>query len=371
MYPWRTINGEEASAYYAAGTAQYHINADIIYALKKYVQATGDEEFLFEEGAEMLVETARLWLSLGFYSPRKGGQFCIHCVTGPDEYSTMVDNNTYTNLMARENLRYAADTVEKLREQRPDLFTALTHKVRLDLLEVSEWKRAAEHMYIAFDERTQITPQDDQFLDQEPWDFERTPPTKYPLLLYFHPLTIYRYQVIKQADLVLVMLLLGHEFSSDLKRRNFEFYDPITTGDSSLSPCIQSIMAAEVGDMEKALEYARVATLMDLGDVAGNVKDGCHIAAMGGVWMVFVYGFAGLRDYHGELHFRPTLPDMLDCLRFELMFQGQILEVHIGQETTRYTLKTGNGLQLRHDGKEILLSPEVPTVDCPNRKPSE
>ncbi|HXT65315.1 MAG TPA: glycosyl hydrolase family 65 protein [Nitrospiraceae bacterium] len=371
MYPWRTINGEEASAYYAAGTAQYHINADIIYALKKYVQATGDEEFLFEEGVEMLVETARLWLSLGFYSPRKGGQFCIHCVTGPDEYSTMVDNNTYTNLMARENLRYAADTVEKLREQRPDLFTALTHKVRLDLLEVSEWKRAAEHMYIAFDERTQITPQDDQFLDQEPWDFERTPPTKYPLLLYFHPLTIYRYQVIKQADLVLVMLLLGHEFSSDLKRRNFEFYDPITTGDSSLSPCIQSIMAAEVGDMEKALEYARVATLMDLGDVAGNVKDGCHIAAMGGVWMVFVYGFAGLRDYHGELHFRPTLPNVLDCLRFELMFQGQILEVHIGQETTQYTMKTGNGLQLRHDGKEILLSPEVPTVDCPNRKPSE
>jgi alpha,alpha-trehalose phosphorylase len=130
-------------------------------------------------------------------------------------------------------------------------------------------------------------------------------------------------------------------------------------------------MAAEVGDMGKALEYARVATLMDLGDVAGNVKDGCHIAAMGGVWMVFVYGFAGLRDYHGELHFRPTLPDVLDCLRFELMFQGQILEVLIGQETTRYTLKTGNGLQLRHDEKEILLSPEVPTFDCPNRKPSE
>ena len=371
MYPWRTINGEEASAYYAAGTAQYHINADIIYALKKYVQATGDEEFLFEEGAEMLVETARLWRSLGFYSARKGGQFCIHCVTGPDEYSTMVDNNTYTNLMARENLRYAAETVEKIREQRPDLFTALTHRVRLDHLEVSEWKRAAERMYIPFDERAQITPQDDQFLDQEPWDFEQTPTTKYPLLLYFHPLTIYRYQVIKQADLVLAMLLLGHEFSSDLKQRNFEFYDPITTGDSSLSPCIQSIMAAEVGDMGKALEYARVATLMDLGDVAGNVKDGCHIAAMGGVWMVFVYGFAGLRDYHGELNFRPALPDVLDCLQFELMFQGQILEIHIGQETTRYTLKNGNGLRLRHDGKEIRLSREVPTLDCPTRKPSE
>jgi alpha,alpha-trehalose phosphorylase len=371
MYPWRTINGEEASAYYAAGTAQYHINADIMYALKKYVHATGDEEFLFEEGVEMLVETARLWRSLGFYSPRKDGQFCIHCVTGPDEYSTMVDNNVYTNLMARENLRYAAETVEKLQEQRPDLFTALVHKVRLEAAEVSEWKRAAERMYLPFDERIKITPQDDQFLDQEPWPFEQTPPEKYPLLLYFHPLTIYRYRVIKQADLVLAMLLLGHEFSPDLKRRNFEFYDPITTGDSSLSPCIQSIMAAEVGDMEKALEYARVATLMDLGDVAGNVKDGCHIAAMGGVWMVFVYGFAGLRDYHGELCFRPALPEVLDCLRFELLFQGQTLEIHVGQATTRYTLKNGSGMRLRHEREDIQLSPEGPTIECQNRKDSE
>src|SRR6185503_11871945 len=217
------------------------------------------------------------------------------------------------------------------------------HKVRLDLLEVSEWKRAAEHMYIAFDERTQITPQDDQFLDQEPWDFERTPPTKYPLLLYFHPLTIYRYQVIKQADLVLVMLLLGHEFSSDLKRRNFEFYDPITTGDSSLSPCIQSIMAAEVGDMEKALEYARVGTLMDLGDVAGNVKDGCHIAAMGGVWMIFAYGFAGMRDYGGELSFHPRLPVGLERVCFRLIFRSQVLEVEVSRDATRYTLQSGAG----------------------------
>jgi len=183
MYPWRTISGEEASAYYAAGTAQYHINADIMYALRKYVQATGDEEFLFDEGVEMLVETARLWLSLGFYSPRKGGQFCIHCVTGPDEYNTVVDNNVYTNLMARENLRYAAETVEKVRERRPDLFTALVHKTHLDIPEITDWKRAAELMYVPYDQRLRVTPQDDQFLEQEPWDFKHTPPERYPLLL--------------------------------------------------------------------------------------------------------------------------------------------------------------------------------------------
>ena len=371
MYPWRTINGEEASAYYAAGTAQYHINADIMYALRKYVQVTGDEEFLFDEGAEMLVETARLWLSLGFYSLRKEGKFCINCVTGPDEYSTVVDNNVYTNLMARENMRYAAETVEKVREQRPDLFTALVHKTHLNDPEIADWKRAAELMYVPYDQRLRITPQDDKFLDQEPWDFKHTPPEKYPLLLYYHPLTIYRYQVIKQADLVLAMFLLSHEFPSDLKQRNFEYYDPITTGDSSLSPCIQSIMAAEVGDMANALEYAKVATLMDLGDVSGNVKDGCHIAAMGGIWMVFVYGFAGLRDYNGELCFCPALPEALDCIRFKLTFRGQSLEIDVGQDETRYTLTTGNGLTIRHETKEICLSPTAPTVVLPNSKPSE
>jgi alpha,alpha-trehalose phosphorylase len=370
MYPWRTINGEEASAYYAAGTAQYHINADIMYALKKYVQATADEEFLFDEGVEMLVETARLWRSLGFYSPRKDGQFCIHCVTGPDEYNTVVDNNAYTNLMARENLRYAAETVERVREERPDLFTALVHKTHLDPSEVAEWKQAADRLYVPYDERHQITPQDDQFLEQKPWDFERTPADKYPLLLYFHPLTIYRYQVIKQADLVLAMFLLGHEFAPDLKRRNFAFYDPITTGDSSLSACIQSIMAAEVGEMDKALEYGRVATVMDLGNVAGNVKDGCHIAAMGGVWMIFVFGFAGLRDYGGQLCFWPALPDVLHCIHFHLQYRGQILEVNVGLKTTEYCLRKGAGLTIRHMDEEIKLSPHVPSIERPNRTAS-
>ena len=371
MYPWRTINGEEASAYYAAGTAQYHINADIMYALKKYIQATDEEEFLFDEGVEMLVETARLWRSLGYYSPRKGEQFCIHSVTGPDEYNTVVDNNVYTNLMARENLLYAAETVERVKQRRPDLYTALVHKTRLEPSEVTEWKQAADRMYVPYDERLKINPQDDHFLEQEPWDFDRTPADKYPLLLYFHPLTIYRHQVVKQADLVLAMFLLGHEFAPDLKRRNFAFYDPLTTGDSSLSACIQSIMAAEVDEMDKALEYAKAATLMDLGDVAGNVKDGCHIAAMGGVWMVFVYGFAGMRDYNGELCFWPSLPEVFHCVRFNLIFKGQTLEVDVGHEVTHYTLKSGKGLTIRHEGQVLELSPGTPSVQQPNGRPSK
>src|SRR5215471_1594114 len=286
MFPWRTISGEEASAYYAAGTAQYHINADIMYALRKYVQATGDEQFLRDCGAEMLVETARLWRDLGFYSNAKGGKFCINAVTGPDEYNTVVNNNAYTNLMARENLRYAAETVQSLRVANPDAYNALVHKTGLEPSEGEAWLRAAENMYVPYDENLKVIPQDDNFLDRERWDFRNTPSDRYPLLLFYHPLNIYRKQVIKQADVVLAMFLLGDEFPEDAKKRNFEFYDPLTTGDSSLSSCVEAIIAAQTGDMDKTREYGMAALLMDLADVGGNVKDGCHIASMGGTWMM-------------------------------------------------------------------------------------
>jgi alpha,alpha-trehalose phosphorylase len=232
LFPWRTISGEEASAYYEAGTAQYHINADIMYALRKYVQATGDQQFLEDCGAEMLVETARLWLDLGFYSPARGGKFCINGVTGPDEYNTVVNNNAYTNLMARENLRYAVQAINSLQATKPDAYAGLVEKTALDPAELKAWVRAAENMYVPYDDKLKIVPQDDNFLEKQPWDFKNTPNDHYPLLLFYHPLNIYRKQVIKQADVVLAMFLLGDAFSLEEKKRAFEFYDPLTTGDS-------------------------------------------------------------------------------------------------------------------------------------------
>jgi alpha,alpha-trehalose phosphorylase len=365
LFPWRTINGDEASAYYAAGTAQYHINADIMYALKKYVDVTGDEEFLHDVGAEMVVETARLWADLGFYSERKGGKFCIHGVTGPDEYNTVVNNNTFTNLMARENLWYAAETVECLREKQPEHFAAIVHRTGLEVAEIEAWRKAADSMYIPFDEKMGIHPQDDTFLDKEPWDFKNTPPEKYPILLYHHPLVIYRRQVIKQADVVLAMFLLGHEFTPEQKRRNFDYYDPMTTGDSSLSVSIQAIVAGELGFREKASEYAWYAALMDLADVGGNVRDGCHIASMGGTWMAVVYGLAGMRDWDGHISFRPKPPLKLEGLRFRLTIRGQLLEVEITQESVTYTLREGDSLVIRHEDEEVRLSPENPIVVRP------
>jgi alpha,alpha-trehalose phosphorylase len=359
-FPWRTINGEEASAFYAAGTAQYHINADIMYALQKYAEATGDQEFLHEKGVEMLVEAARLWYGHGFFSERAGGKFCIHGVTGPDEYTTVVDDNTYTNLMAMNTLLYAATQVEAMRHKDPERYADLAARISLHHHEIKDWRRAAESMHIPYSEELGIHPQDDNFLDKQVWDFKNTPRDKYPLLLHFHPLEIYRRQVIKQADVVLALFLLGQKFTREEKQRNFDYYDPLTTGDSSLSVGIQSILAAEIGYMEKALAYANYAVLMDLGNVEGNVKDGCHIASMGASWMVLVNGFGGMRDYGGALSFDPRLPDCFKRLRFFMTFRGQLLEVNIEPEAVTYLLREGTGLTITHQEKEIKLSPEKP-----------
>ena len=366
MFPWRTISGEEASAYYAAGTAQYHINADIMYALRKYVRATGDEVFLRNFGAEMLVETARLWLDLGFYSDAKGGKFCINGVTGPDEYNAVVNNNAYTNLMVRENLRYATQVVEALRTTEPDAYDALVHKTALEPSEVKAWVRAAENMYVPYDQNLKIILQDDNFLDREPWDFRNTPADHYPLLLFYHPLNIYRKQVIKQADVVLAMFLLGDAFPPETKKRNFDFYDPLTTGDSSLSSCVEAIVAAQTGDMEKAIRYGMAALLMDLADVGGNVKDGCHIASMGGTWMMLTYGFGGMRDDDGTLSFWPRrAPEENAILRFPLTYRGQMLEIEIGLDKVKYALREGERLVIRHETEEVELTRQNPVAIRP------
>lgn len=356
LFPWRTIDGEEASAYYAAGTAQYHIDGDIVYTLQKYVEATGDEGFLFEKGAEMLAETARMWYGLGFFSERRGGRFCIHGVTGPDEYTTLVDNNLYTNLIAQNNLSYAVATLEKLKQQRAELYEALIKKINLIPNEVNNWRQAADRIYVPYDDELKLHPQDDTFLNKKVWDFDHTPADQYPLLLHYHPLVIYRQQVIKQADVALAMVLLGDQFSLEQKRRNFDYCDPLTTGDSSLSVCIQSILALEVGYLDKALEYARYAVLMDLGNEEGSVKDGCHIASLAGSWMLCVYGFAGMREYRGKLSFNPRLPKGLACLAFPLTARGCLLDVEIKADAVTYKLREGEQLTFHHQDREITLS---------------
>jgi alpha,alpha-trehalose phosphorylase len=355
LFPWRTINGEEASANFQAGTAQYHINSDIAYAIMRYSNVEGGVDLLSDGGAEILVETARLWEDLGFYG--QDGKFHIHGVTGPDEYTTVVNDNAYTNLMARLNLSYAAATVRRLRDERPDAYTALAHDVGLDPDEIESWEKVAASMYVPYDEKRGIHPQDSTFLEREVWDLAGTPREKFPLLMHYHPLVIYRHQVIKQADIVLAMVLLDDEFTEEQKRRNYEYYDALTTGDSSLSACVQSILAAEIGSERQAIEYFNYALLMDLANVAGNASDGVHIASAAGVWSALVFGFGGVRDFGGRLSFAPNLPKVWNMLAFSLRFRDRQIRVHLTHDEERYLVDEGTPLEVTIRGKSHLLSP--------------
>ena len=332
LFPWRTINGEEASAYYAAGTAQYHINADVSFALAKYIRATDDTEFLYREGVDIAVETARLWATLGFWRTMDGAgeeSFHIHGVTGPDEYTTVVNDNLFTNVMARFNLRFAARTVREMAEVDGEVYRRMVDRLGLDPSEPEGWERAAEAMHIPFSPALGIHPQDHVFLEREIWDLENTPPDKRPLLLHFHPLVIYRYQVLKQADVVLALFLQGNHFSDEDKLADFEYYDPLTTGDSTLSAVVQAILAAEVGYQDLALEYFRQSIFVDLADLHHNAADGVHVASAGGVWTALVSGFGGMRDHFGELSFDPRLPAGWPELSFVLHWHGTRLQITI------------------------------------------
>jgi len=355
LYPWRTIGGEEASAYFPAGTAQFHINADIAYAIGKYVNATGDRTLLLEGGAEVVFETARMWADLGDFIPSQGGAFCLNEVTGPDEYSALVDNNCYTNLMAQAHLRFATALAGELAAGAPSDYGQLAGRIGLSEAEIEEWGRAADQMRVPRDPGLGIHAQDDSFLDLAPWDFAGTPATMYPLLLHYHPLVIYRHQVLKQPDVVLAQVLLGNQFSMAEKKRNFDYYDPLTTGDSSLSPCIQSVAAAELGYADQAYAYFMRTARMDLDDVNGNVSHGVHAAAMAGSWVSLVYGFGGLRDDDGQISFAPRLPEAWSRLRFRLQLGEALLQVTLTGHSATYELLAGEVLEIRHFGRPLQV----------------
>ena len=349
-FPWRTINGKEASGYWPAGTAAFHINADIADAVVRYVEATGDNAFASGVGMELLTETARLWRSVGHHDSE--GRFHIDGVTGPDEYSALADDNVYTNLMARQNLLAAADAAK----QYPDR----ARELGIDLEESASWRDAAEHMNVPFDVALGVHQQAEGFTRHQVWDFAHTPPENYPLLLHYPYLELYRKQVIKQADLVLAMHLCGASFTPEQKERNFDYCEALTVRDSSLSACTQAVMAAEVGHLGLAFDYLGEAALMDLHDLEHNTRDGVHIASLAGAWVAVVGGFAGLRQRGGTFCFSPRLPEGLSRLAFSLLIRGQRLRVEVNHASARYLLEDGEPLEIGHHGDPVKLTAGVP-----------
>ncbi len=343
-FPWRTIDGAECSGYWPAGTAAFHINADIAHAVVHYVHSTGDVAFEREVGLELLVETARLWRSLGSHD--RHGRFRIDGVTGPDEYSAIADNNVFTNLMAANNMRAAAEAATRHHRQATDL--------GVDAEEAASWRDAAAAMFIPFDDELGVHPQSEGFTDLAVWDFEATQPEHRPLFLHYPYFDIYRKQVLKQADLVLAIQMCGDYFTAEQKRLDFEYYEALTVRDSSLSSCTQAVVAAEVGHLGLAYDYASEAAFMDLHDIASNTGGGLHMASLAGAWIALVQGFGGLRD-DGEMRFKPALPEGLDGLSFGLLRHQVRLRVEVGPRSATYTA-TGGDLTLFHYGEQVDLS---------------
>jgi alpha,alpha-trehalose phosphorylase len=357
-FPWRTIRGQECSGYWPAGTAAFHINAGVADAVRRYVTVTGDDEFDRGPGVELLVETARLWRSLGHEGPHGG--FRIDGVTGPDEYSALADNNVYTNLMAARNLRAAADCADRYLERAAEL--------DVDEAEIASWREAADAMVVPFDAEQGVTSQAEGFTSLRRWDFEATPADHYPMLLHYPYLLLYSSQVVKQADLVLALYTCGDHFDDEQKARDFDYYERVTVRDSSLSACAQAIVAAEVGHLELAYDYMRETAFIDLRDLAYNTEHGVHLASLAGVWHAAVAGFGGLRDHGGTLAFAPRCPPALTRVSFGLVYRGQGLRVTVADDEARYELLAGDGLELTHHGEAVTVSagsPETRPVPPP------
>jgi alpha,alpha-trehalose phosphorylase len=351
-FPWRTIRGQECSGYWPAGTAAFHVNADIADAVARYWFVTGDEEFERNCGLELLVETARLWRSLGHHD--MAGHFRIDGVTGPDEYSALADNNVYTNLMAQANLRAAADAAERHR--------ARAEALGVDNEELASWRDAADDMLIPYDKVMKVHPQAEGFTQHELWDFERTPPENYPLMLHYHYFDLYRKQVVKQADLVLALHRRGDAFTDEEKARDFAYYERLTVRDSSLSASAQAVVAAEVGHLMLAYSYLRESALMDLDDLQHNTRNGLHIASLAGTWFGLVAGLGGLRDHSGRLSFAPRLPPPLTRLSFRLGFRHRRLMVEIAADEAVYTLVSGRALEIVHHGQTVRVGTDEPVT---------
>ncbi len=359
-FPWRTIRGEECSAYWPAGTAAWHINAAVAMAFERYRVVTGDDSLETECGVAVLVETARLWNSLGHHD--RHGVWHLDGVTGPDEYTAVVNDNLFTNLMAAQNLEAAAGACKRHPQTAAEL--GVTDG------EIASWRAAAKAVHIPYDDELGVHEQHAGFTRLREWNFNGG--SDYPLLLHQPYVRLYPSQVIKQADLVLAMHWLGHLFTDEEKARNVDYYEKRTTRDSSLSACTQAVMCAEVGHLELAHAYATEAALIDLRDLHRNTGDGLHMASLAGAWTALVDGFGGLRDDEGMVTFKPALPKRISRLAFRLRWRGFRLTVDIDHENTTYTLRDGpdGRMRIRHCEQELELTTTAPvTVPVQRREP--
>lgn len=354
MYAWCSIDGEETSVVYEASTAEYHLNSDIAYVVWRYVDSTGDKDFLYSYGAEVVLETAVFMSLRGKFVKARGGKFCINAVCGPDEYACGVNNNFYTNLTVKRHFEYAVSVLDDMRENAPDRLTKLLNKIGFTSEDEERIAKAAENMYLPYNDEYGIYMQDDSYLYEDPVDMTKIP-MNVDLRGLYHPLDLWRLQVSKQADVCLATFLHGDFFSKDQKERCYAYYEKRCNHGSSLSPAIYSISAAEL-DRPEAYEFFRYTAYMDLYDFKGNTSNGIHIACNGGVWMSVINGFLGMRHYKDGLHFEPKIPKAWNKYSTDITYKGAVIGIEVSHGKTAFTIKSGDSVKFYISGKAIVLT---------------
>ncbi|WP_027108833.1 glycoside hydrolase family 65 protein [Lacticigenium naphthae] len=356
LYPMVTFNGVESHNEWEITFEEIHRNGAIAHAIFNYTTYSGDEEYLKTKGIDVLTGIARFWADRVHYSKRNK-KYMIHGVTGPNEYENNINNNWYTNTMATWTLRYTIESLEKVSAEK---------KEALDITkeETGHWKDIIENMYYPYDEELDVFIQHDTFLDKDLRPVESLAPEERPINQNWSWDKILRSPFIKQADVLQGLYFLNHEYSIEEKVKNFNYYEPMTVHESSLSPLVHSILASEIGNKEKAYEmYSRTARL-DLDNYNNDTEDGLHITSMSGGWLSIVHGFAGMRTQTEALIFDPYCPQKWNSYSFTIKYRGRLIKVEVDQQEATFVLREGKELNIVVHNETIELKD---TVTIPNK----
>lgn len=366
IYPWQTIDGSEECPIWEYTFGEIHINAIVPYAVYLYVNTTGDKEYLYKKGIEVVLETSRFWVDRSDYITYRKG-YAINRVTGPDEYQQMTNNNYYTNYMAKSTLQYALEVIDEMKKNDPASLSDVYKKINFNESETDEWRKIIDGMILNVDDRLNIFVEDDMFLSltpvyREDLDKDRDIPVESKWSIE----KFQKAQIVKQPDVLLLFFLHPDRFTMEEKESNYRFYEQRTVHGSSLSPCIHSILANEIGRRNQAYEYFLWSSRLDLDDFNGNVKQGLHISAMSGTWLNVVFGFGGMRIGENSLSFSPTLPKSWTSYSFKLNYQGSVIKFSVDQKSVKASVVEGAGVNVNIYNKEYSLSLSEICIDIPH-----
>ncbi|MCX6172236.1 MAG: glycoside hydrolase family 65 protein [Flavobacterium sp.] len=356
LYPMVTMNGEECHNEWEITFEEIHRNGAIAFAIFNYYRYTGDYSYIPEKGLEVLIAIARFWQQRATYSTYRN-QYVILGVTGPNEYENNVNNNFYTNYLAKWSINYAIEQIDKIEKEYTSDFTRIMNKVHLNKAEITNWKAVADNMYFPYSEEHEVYLQQDGFLDKELIKVNDLDKSQRPINQKWSWDRILRSPYIKQADTLQGFYFFEDDFTKEQLEKHFDFYEPFTVHESSLSPCVHSIQAATLGRMDQAYTFYLRTSRLDLDDYNKEVEEGCHITSMAGTWMSIVEGFGGMRVKNDTLHFEPKIPKEWEGYSFKINFRNQIIKVAVNQKQTSFSHEGDKQINVIVNGKEIIVEP--------------